>query len=155
MRFSPKRFQLVSDAAGRVRLQWTPGSAGGEQRVTARVIGADFCRPMLEVAARARTPGAAWLEADARRLPLRARSVAAACVAFGLRNVVPPEEGLREMVRVVRPGGRVAVLEFGEPPHPLVRRLYHLHSRRLLPLLGAPIPGLQGSSCFLPQTLEA
>lgn len=120
-----------------------------------RVVAADFCRPMLDVASRAAAPGAAWLEADARRLPLRDDSVSAACVAFGLRNVVPPEEGLHEMVRVVRPGGRVAVLEFGEPPHPIVRRLYHLYSRRVLPLLGDALSGRWGTYRYLPQTIGA
>ena len=120
-----------------------------------RVIGADFCRPMLEMGARVATPGAAWLEADARHLPVRDQSMAGACVAFGLRNVVPPEDGLREMVRVVRPGGRVVVLEFAEPPNPVVRRLYHLYSRHVLPVLGDAVSGRWGTYRYLPQTIGA
>jgi len=85
-----------------------------------RVVGADFCHPMLVIASqKCRRAGAAdrvvLLEADARRLPFPDNLFQIVCVAFGLRNLSDTDAGLREMVRVCRGGGRVAVLEFSMP----------------------------------------
>ena len=85
-----------------------------------RIIGADFCRPMLAIARdKCRRVGAAGqialVEADALQLPFGDDRFDIVCVAFGLRNVSNLDGGLREMVRVCRPGGRVAVLEFPPP----------------------------------------
>jgi len=124
-------------------------------RSGARVIGVDFCREMIEVGLRGDESPRAAFEADARRIPVKDGSMDAACVAFGLRNVVPPEAALAEMLRVVRPGGRVAVLEFSEPPIPLVRRICRLYERRLLPWLGDLLSGRPGTYRYLPETIEA
>jgi demethylmenaquinone methyltransferase/2-methoxy-6-polyprenyl-1,4-benzoquinol methylase len=106
-----------------------------------RIVGADFCRPMLALAERkCRRAGAAGrialLEADALRLPLADNQFDIVCVAFGLRNTSDPDAGLREMVRVCRPGGQVAVLEFSLPGCRPLRALYGWYFRRVLPRLG-------------------
>jgi demethylmenaquinone methyltransferase/2-methoxy-6-polyprenyl-1,4-benzoquinol methylase len=108
------------------------------------IIGADFCHEMLTLAVRkTRRRGAAervrYLEADAQRLPFADDSFQITAVAFGLRNVTDTDRGLAEMVRVTRPGGRVAILEFSRPRHWLFGRLYRFYFRRLLPLVGQAI----------------
>src|SRR5688572_24883942 len=87
----------------------------------ARVVGTDFCRPMLEIAARKtanRDLDIPLIEGDALRLPFRDCSFAAVTIAFGLRNLSDVELGLSELLRVLKPGGYVAVLEFSKPVVP-------------------------------------
>jgi demethylmenaquinone methyltransferase/2-methoxy-6-polyprenyl-1,4-benzoquinol methylase len=108
------------------------------------IVGADFCHEMLtraeektercHAARRIR-----YLEADAQRLPLPDNLFQIATVAFGLRNVTNTDRGLAEMVRVTRPAGRVAILEFSRPRGWLFGRLYQLYFRWLLPLIGQTI----------------
>lgn len=105
------------------------------------IIAADFCRELLQrAAAKAHKAGAdrrlRFVEADAQQLPFADGSFQITCVAFGLRNITDTDRGLSEMVRVTRPGGRVAVLEFSRPRHWLVRGPYLFFFRRLLPLIG-------------------
>jgi demethylmenaquinone methyltransferase/2-methoxy-6-polyprenyl-1,4-benzoquinol methylase len=103
------------------------------------VIGADFCPEMLAVAeTKARKTGAhrvQFLEADAQNLPFESDHFQLVTVAFGLRNVANTDRGLAEMVRVCRPGGRVAVLEFSRP-RGVIGMLYRGYFRYLLPLIG-------------------
>lgn len=111
--------------------------AGG----TVPVIGADFCHEMLVRAAqKAHAAGAGgrvrFVEADAQHLPFPDAAFQLVTVAFGLRNVTDPDRGLAEIVRVTKPGGRVAVLEFSKPRHWLFGRLYRWYFRYLLPLVG-------------------
>lgn len=119
------------------------------QRAGARVVGSDFCPPMLE-RARAKAsrlverPG--FLAADALSLPFADAAFDFATVAFGIRNVADPEAALREMVRVVRPGGRVVVLEFARPAVPLLGAVYRFYFRRVLPALGRWISGVRSDA---------
>jgi len=113
----------------------------------ARVVACDVCRPML-ARAQAKLAGAglarrsAVLEADALALPLAEACADAACCAFGVRNLADEECGVREMVRVVRPGGRVVILEFHRPRrHGLLAGIFSLYFRRILPTLGGWISG--------------
>jgi demethylmenaquinone methyltransferase/2-methoxy-6-polyprenyl-1,4-benzoquinol methylase len=104
-----------------------------------RVVGADFCHPMLTRAvakARRARAGVTYVEADAQRLPFADNTFQITCVAFGLRNVTDTDRGLSEMIRVTQPGGRVAVLEFSKPRHPVFGRLYRWYFRRVLPAVG-------------------
>jgi demethylmenaquinone methyltransferase/2-methoxy-6-polyprenyl-1,4-benzoquinol methylase len=105
------------------------------------VVGADFCLPMLLPARdKARRRGAAdrvrFVEADAQRLPFPDDSFGLTVVAFGLRNVTDTDRGIAEMVRVTRPGGRVAILEFSRPRHWLFGPLYRAYFRWVLPAVG-------------------
>jgi demethylmenaquinone methyltransferase/2-methoxy-6-polyprenyl-1,4-benzoquinol methylase len=105
------------------------------------IVGADFCHEMLVRAVdktrrRRALARIHYVEADAQRLPFADEQFQISTVAFGLRNVTDPERGLAEMVRVTRPGGRVAILEFSRPRHWLFGRLYQFYFRRLLPLVG-------------------
>ena len=105
------------------------------------IVGVDFCREMLAVGREKcrRTPFAAkiaLMEADAQRLPFRDGVFQIVCVAFGLRNVGDTERGLREMVRVCRPGGRVAILEFSMPTWRPFAAFYAWYFQRVLPRIG-------------------
>jgi len=130
--------------------------AGGPQ---VRIVGADFCRPMLLIAGRKfHRAGAAdrlgLVEADARRLPFADGLFQIVCVAFGLRNVSDTDEGLREMVRVCRPGGRVAVLEFSMPQRRLLGTAYRWYFRRVLPRVGEALArNAQGAYNYLPASV--
>jgi demethylmenaquinone methyltransferase/2-methoxy-6-polyprenyl-1,4-benzoquinol methylase len=105
------------------------------------IVGTDFCHEMLVLGAekgrRAAANGRlAFVEADAQRLPFPDDYFQIVSIAFGLRNVTDTERGLREMVRVCRPGGRVAVLEFSMPRMQPFRGLYRWYFRHVLPRIG-------------------
>ena len=108
------------------------------------IVGADFCHEML-VRAVAKTLGRhtgdriRFLEADAQQLPLPSNHFQIVTVAFGLRNVTDTDRGISEMVRVTRPGGRVAILEFSQPRHWLFGRLYRFYFTHILPNVGQAI----------------
>ena len=104
-----------------------------------RVVGADFCQPMLDhavVKSRRKGLPVEWVEADAMALPFPAASFDLVTVAFGLRNIADTRQGLAEMARVTRPGGRLAILEFSLPSNPVVRASYLWYFRNVLPRLG-------------------
>jgi demethylmenaquinone methyltransferase/2-methoxy-6-polyprenyl-1,4-benzoquinol methylase len=130
--------------------------AGGGR---ARIVGADFCRPMLQIGRqkcrRADCGDAvALVEADACRLPFPNDCFQIVCVAFGLRNVSDTERGLAEMVRVCRPGGQVAILEFSMPTMRPLRAIYQLYFRRVVPLVGQTLAeNKEGAYNYLPQSV--
>jgi len=104
------------------------------------VVAADFCRPMLDIAEqkkiRRKITGIQFLEADTQHLPFGDNEFQIVSVAFGLRNVADTDAGLREMTRVCRPGGKVAVLEFTEPRYQPFKAGYGFYFRNILPLIG-------------------
>ena len=105
------------------------------------IVAADFCRPMLTRAGkkcrrRKADDQITLIEADARNLPFPDDTFQIVSVAFGLRNVNNPSDGLQEMVRVCRPGGHVAVLEFSMPTEQPLRAIYGFYFRRVLPWVG-------------------
>ena len=109
------------------------------------VTGVDFCHEML-LAGRRKTLGrdrgpVRLAEADALSLPFRDGCFQAATVAFGVRNLQDLAAGLGELRRVLRPGGRLAVLEFGRPRGPLLAPLYRLYLNGLVPLVGRLVSG--------------
>ena len=127
-------------------------------RSGARVVGVDFTRPML-----LRAPGkvrsgdlrAQFAQGDALCIPAMEGSVDIACVAFGIRNVADRHLGLREMGRVVRPGGQVLVLEFSTPPRGLFAWAYRLYFTRILPTLGRWVSRDGDAYAYLPRTVMA
>jgi demethylmenaquinone methyltransferase/2-methoxy-6-polyprenyl-1,4-benzoquinol methylase len=127
----------------------TGDQATALRRRGARVAAADFCVPMLAIArhkfARKDIPRPAALAADALALPFPDRHFDGATVSFGLRNVADLDAGLREIARVLRPGGKLVVLDATVPRWPPLRRLYLFYFLRLLPWIGRLISP-QGSA---------
>jgi len=125
-----------------------------------QVVGLDFVEEMLVRArAKAKANGLAdvceFIQGNALDLPFPDGSFDAATIAFGLRNVTDRERCLREMRRVVRPGGRVLVLEFSQPVWPVFRQVYFLYFRHLVPLIGRLIQGDPDTYRYLPETVLA
>lgn len=121
------------------------------------VIGTDFCAEMLALApAKAKRAGLAvrFEVADALALPYEAKRFDVATIAFGIRNVDDPVRCLRELARVVRPGGRVVVLEFGQP-RGLFGALFRLYSRVVMPAVGGLLSGNRQAYEYLPRTAQA
>ncbi|MBN1492500.1 MAG: ubiquinone/menaquinone biosynthesis methyltransferase, partial [Phycisphaerae bacterium] len=99
----------------------------------ARIVGGDFAGRMLEEARTRNNDRIVWCQADALALPFADQSFTLVTCAFGVRNFQSLETGLREMWRVLQPGGRAIILEFGLPSTPMMRRLYHLYFTRMMP----------------------
>jgi len=131
----------------------------------ARIIGADFAHTML-TRARAKSivghshpgmPGPEPLplaEADALRLPFADTSFDLVTTAFGFRNLANYESGLREIHRVLKPGGTVAILEFTEPPNTLSGKLYRVYFREILSRIGGLISGNYAAYTYLPKSVS-
>jgi demethylmenaquinone methyltransferase/2-methoxy-6-polyprenyl-1,4-benzoquinol methylase len=131
----------------------------------ARIIGADFAHTML-VRARAKSilgsshSGMAaplplsLAEADALRLPFADQSFDLVTTAFGFRNLANYEAGLREIHRILRPGGTIAILEFTEPPDNILGNLYRWYFRTVLPRIGAWLSGDPTAYTYLPKSVS-
>jgi len=123
----------------------------------AKVVGVDFTPEMLERAVpKGRKAGrTVFVHGDALRLPLPDACADVATVAFGIRNVADRLEGLAEMKRVLRPGGRLIVLEFTQPPGRIFGGLYRLYFTQVLPKLGGIVSGDSDAYSYLPRTVLA
>jgi len=95
------------------------------------------------------------VEADGLALPFRDGSLDGITVGFGVRNLADLDAGFREMLRVLRPGGCLVVLEFSRPQGPLLSRLYHFYLQRLLPRVGDAASGSSGPYGYLARTIAA
>jgi len=127
------------------------------EQTEARVYGADFCRPMLQIAsakAGQREASIPFIEADALTLPFPDGSFDGATIAFGLRNLANVEGGLAEILRILKPGGQVAILEFSEPKVPGFSSGFRWYFRRVLPLLGGAISGSRSAYTYLPDSVS-
>ena len=137
----------VACGSGKLTLELLRRARGG------LVVGLDFSPRMLRVAAD-RAPGPAYLRGDGLRLPFAGDSFDAVTVAFGLRNFADPELGLREMARVLRPGGRALVLEFVRPRPGPIGALYRAYLRHGLPRVGGWISGQPRAYRYLSDTVD-
>ena len=127
-----------------------------QKNTKAAVMGADFCHPMLVEAARktsARRLVSPLFEADALALPLRDESLDLTTIAFGFRNLANYEAGLLELVRTLKPGGILAILEFSHPRSWFMRVSYRLYSRVLLPVIGSVVSGRRDAYTYLPESI--
>ncbi len=120
----------------------------------ARITGVDFSHAMLvrALAKTSREP-MLWVEADALRLPFPDASFHLVTSAFGFRNLANYDAGLRELHRVLAPGGEMGILDFGEPGG-TIGKLYRLYFRRVLPAIGTVISGVRGPYAYLPASVQ-
>jgi len=121
-----------------------------------RVVGLDFSAPMLELAeAKSRDAGApvTWVQGNALELPFGDGEFDAVTVGFGARNVVDLDGGIAEMARVVRPGGRVVVLEITTPRRPPLSWFYAVWFDRIVPVLGT-VAGDRDAYTYLPDSVR-
>jgi len=121
-----------------------------------RILGADFSHAMLQRAsmkspAFGSSPG--WIEADALTLPFPDAHFDLVTSAFGFRNLADYDVGLREIVRVLRPGGECGILDFGEPKG-MMGSLYRIYFKQVLPRIGTLISGVRGPYAYLPASVE-
>ena len=119
----------------------------------ARVIGSDFCHPMLAVA-REKTERIPWIEGDALSMPFGDKSFDAVTIAFGLRNLANFRDGLVELRRILKPGGRLVVLEFSSPVVPGFRQAFNFYFTRVLPRIGGMVSGDRGAYEYLPDSVS-
>ena len=150
--------------AARIVRAWDPGrildlaTGSGDLALTlarhcpaATLIGADFCVPMLQEARRKGVPN--LFAADALALPLPNGTFHVVTVAFGLRNMASYSGALREMRRVLAPGGHVLILDFSVPPAPL-RWVYRPYLHRILPGIAGFLTGQRGAYEYLGESIE-
>jgi len=123
----------------------------------ASVIGTDFCRPMLAVACQknaSKNDSIPYVEADAMDLSFADNAFDAVTIAFGLRNLPNFENGLRELNRVLKPRGTLAILECSHPSLPGFRQLYHFYFGKVLPRIGGIVSGSSGAYRYLPDSVS-
>ena len=159
-RWRRRALREAGELRGRIAVDACCGTADlgvDLRRAGARVVGVDFTLPMLRlgVPKLATAGGGLLVHGDALRLPVKSGAADVAAVAFGLRNLADPRAGIRELARVVRPGGRVLVLEFSTPPAGLFGALYRLYFTRVLPLVGGLLSGDAEAYRYLPRTVLA
>jgi demethylmenaquinone methyltransferase/2-methoxy-6-polyprenyl-1,4-benzoquinol methylase len=123
-------------------------------RSSGRMLGADFSHAMLQRAS-AKSAGTPlrWIEADALSLPFHGEQFDLVTSAFGFRNLADYDAGLREIVRVLRPGGECGILDFAEP-RGMVGKVYRVYFKRVLPVVGTMISGVRGPYAYLPSSVE-
>ncbi len=121
---------------------------------TTQILGADFVHAMLYRATRKyHAAQLRWVEADALRLPFPDASFDLVTSAFGFRNLADYDAGLREIARVLKPGGECGILDFSEPEG-IMGHLYRFYFKRVLPKIGSVISGVKGPYAYLPSSVE-
>jgi demethylmenaquinone methyltransferase/2-methoxy-6-polyprenyl-1,4-benzoquinol methylase len=146
----------VATGTGDVALEACAPRRG--QARAARVVGVDFARAMLvlgvgKVQAAGESGRIVLVHGDAMRLPVAGASADAVTIAFGIRNVHTASVACAEMARVLKPGGRLAILEFGVPRVPGLRGVYQWYFRAVLPRVGRLVSGHTGAYSYLPASV--
>lgn len=119
-----------------------------------QILGADFSHAMLErAAAKGKGTTLCWVEADALRLPFPDGHFNLVTSAFGFRNLADYDAGLREIARVLAPGGECGILDFGEPGG-LLGQCYRVYFKKILPRIGTALSGVRGPYAYLPASVE-
>ena len=122
------------------------------------IVGTDFTLPMLRVGSNKisdnRSQRIRLTAGDAYSLPFKENTFDAVTIAFGLRNLAHRVEGLREMARVLIPGGRVVILEFSPMNRPVLGPLFRFYFHRIMPFLGGIISGDRGAYLYLPESVD-
>jgi demethylmenaquinone methyltransferase / 2-methoxy-6-polyprenyl-1,4-benzoquinol methylase len=127
---------------------------GAARNSGAKILGADFSHAMLQLAdKKSAGTGLRWVEADALNLPFAYGQFDLVTAAFGFRNLADYDAGLREIVRVLRPGGECGILDFGAP-RGLLGQIYRVYFKRVLPVVGTMISGVRGPYAYLPASVE-
>jgi demethylmenaquinone methyltransferase/2-methoxy-6-polyprenyl-1,4-benzoquinol methylase len=124
----------------------------------AETCAVDFCHPMLEISlakAQSSAKAISVIEGDALRAPFPGRSFDVVTMAFGLRNLESVEGGLAEIYRLLKPGGRGAVLEFSHPQTPVLRGVFNFYFTRILPRIGNAVSGSGFAYQYLPDSVLA
>ncbi|PYS87058.1 MAG: bifunctional demethylmenaquinone methyltransferase/2-methoxy-6-polyprenyl-1,4-benzoquinol methylase UbiE [Acidobacteria bacterium] len=120
---------------------------------SAKVVGTDFCRPMLEIAAE-KAVAIPFFEGDAMNLSFASDTFDAVTIAFGLRNLSNFADGLTELFRILKPGGKLVILEFSSPTIPGFRSLFSFYFSRVLPRIGGVVSGSRGAYEYLPDSVS-
>lgn len=123
-----------------------------------KVFGLDFSEPMIKrarqkILRKSLSPSIALTRGDAIDLPFRENTFSACIIAFGLRNIPNKAQALFEMIRVIKKGGKVIVLEFTFPRDEFIGRLYRFYFENFLPWLGGLISGDRGAYAYLPESV--
>jgi len=123
----------------------------------AKVFGTDFCRPMLEIAFDKNEKNVVkipYVEADGMNLSFADASFDAVTIAFGLRNFSNWQAGLREFHRILKPGGKLVILEFSTPIIPGFRQAFQFYFSNILPRIGGAVSGSRGAYEYLPDSVS-
>jgi demethylmenaquinone methyltransferase/2-methoxy-6-polyprenyl-1,4-benzoquinol methylase len=145
----PRPGQTVLDLAAGTGTSSQPFADRG-----ARVVPCDFSLGMLRVGKRSR-PHLSFTAGDGTRLPFADATFDAVTISFGLRNIVDPDAGLREMRRVTRPGGRLVVCEFSHPTNPVLRTVYVEYLMKALPSVARAVSSSPDAYVYLAESIRA
>lgn len=127
-----------------------------QKAAKAKIIGTDFCRPMLEIAREKNAPEnltIPYLEADGMNLSFADETFDAVTIAFGLRNFSNWQDGLKELHRILKIGGKLVILEFSAPVVPGFRQLFQLYFTKILPKIGGVVSGSRGAYEYLSESV--
>ncbi len=130
------------------------------RQIPRTVVAVDFCFEMLQYGKEQRLRSGYKdlvfpVCGDGQRLPLPDCTFQGITIAFGIRNLTSPETGLKEMLRVLRPGGKLVILEFSRPRNPVFGPIYHFYLHRFIPFLAGTISGDREAYTYLAKSIQA
>lgn len=124
-----------------------------KKTANAKIIGTDFCRPMLEIAHK-KDFSIPFIEADGMNLSFEEKTFDAVTIAFGLRNFSNWKDGLVELHRILKPQGKLVILEFSSPVLPGFRQAFQFYFSHVLPRIGGAVSGSRGAYEYLPNSVS-